>query len=73
VEDDDHKPTRCQSRPPRVHGAAAADAHLPPGTWIAAGNNPSGGSQDFCFLVFNKITTPVAPRLRWLSRDGSES
>jgi hypothetical protein len=45
---------------------------MPPGTWIAAGNNPGGGSQDFCWLVFNKIMSPAAPRMRWLHRDGDE-
>jgi hypothetical protein len=45
---------------------------LPPASWIAAGNNPNGGSQDFCFLIFNKTTTPTAPRLRWLRRDGGK-
>jgi hypothetical protein len=42
---------------------------MPPGSWILAGNIPSGGLQDFCFLVFNKITTPIAPRIRWLHRE----
>jgi hypothetical protein len=42
---------------------------MPPGSWIAAGNIPGGGSQDFCWLVFNKQTTATAPRLRWLHRD----
>ena len=44
---------------------------MPPGSWILTGNNPGGGSQDFCFLVFNKISTPAAPRIGWLHRDGS--
>jgi hypothetical protein len=25
---------------------------MPPGAWIAAGNKPGGGTQDFCWLVF---------------------
>ena len=41
---------------------------MPPGAWIEAGNIPGGGSQDFCWLVFNKRAGLVAPRLRWLSR-----
>jgi hypothetical protein len=45
---------------------------MPPGSWIAAGNNPGGGSQDFAWIVFNKSMTPAAPRLRWLHRDGGE-
>lgn len=43
---------------------------MPPGSWIAAGGNPGGGSQDFCWLVFNRTTTATAPRVRWLHRDG---
>ena len=46
---------------------------MPPGSWIAAGNNPGGGSQDFCWLVFNKTMTATAPRMRWLHRDRSRS
>jgi hypothetical protein len=43
---------------------------MPPGSWIADGNNPSGGSQDFVWLIFNKQTTTTgSPRLRWLCRD----
>lgn len=45
---------------------------MPPGTWIAAGNIPNGGSQDFVWLVFNKAMTPAAPRIRWLHRDRGE-
>ena len=43
---------------------------MPPGSWIEAGNIPGGGSQDFCWLVFNKIATTTAPRVRWLHRIG---
>jgi hypothetical protein len=46
---------------------------LPPGTWIDAGNIPSGGSQDFCWLVMNRTLTAGAPRMRWLHRDGAAS
>jgi hypothetical protein len=43
---------------------------MPPGSWITNGNSPTGGSQDFCWLVFNKQSTTVGlPRLRWLHRD----
>jgi hypothetical protein len=41
---------------------------MPPGSWIEAGNRPSGGSQDFCWLVFNKRSPAIAPRVRWLHR-----
>ena len=34
---------------------------MPPGTWIAAGNIPGGGREDFCWLVFNKRAGAVAP------------
>jgi hypothetical protein len=44
---------------------------MPPGAWIAAGNTPGGGGQDFCWLVMNKMMKPAAPRLRWLHRDES--
>jgi hypothetical protein len=43
---------------------------MPPGHWIEAGNIPSGGSQDFCWLVLHKFATRGEPRLRWLYRDG---
>ena len=46
---------------------------MPPGSWIEAGNTPGGGSQDFCWLIFNKTTTAAAPRLHWLHRDGGEA
>jgi hypothetical protein len=46
---------------------------MPPGAWIADGNNPSGGSQDFCWLIFNKQAVITGtPRLRWLCRDKNE-
>ena len=44
---------------------------MPPGSWIAAGNNPGGGSPDFCWLCFNKsydrnraADALIAPRWR---------
>jgi hypothetical protein len=44
---------------------------MPPGHWIAAGNHPSGGSQDFCWIIFNKqMQLGGTPRLGWLYRDG---
>ena len=44
---------------------------MPPASWIAAGNVPGGGAQDFCWLVFNKSASAGCwpPRLRWLHRD----
>lgn len=41
---------------------------MPPGSWIAAGNKPGGGTQDFCWIVFTpkRRTTPT---LLWLHRD----
>jgi hypothetical protein len=43
---------------------------MPPGTAILAGEKPSGGSQDCCWLVFNKVGTRRSPKRRWLSREG---
>ena len=44
-------------------------ASMPPGHWIAAGNTPGGGREDFCWLIFNKRNAAGGPRLRWLHRD----
>jgi hypothetical protein len=45
---------------------------MPPASYIAAGNKPAGGREDFCWLVFNKQSTiGHEPRLRWLHRDGA--
>jgi hypothetical protein len=41
---------------------------MPPGAWIAAGNKPGGGTQDFCWLVFSKRYRGE-PQLQWLNRD----
>jgi hypothetical protein len=41
---------------------------MPPGAWIAAGNTPGGGTQDFCWVVFEK-NFRGKPQLRWLHRD----
>ncbi len=43
---------------------------MPPGSWIAAGGKPGGGTQDFCWLVFRRGYSG-APALRWLHRDKS--
>ena len=45
---------------------------MPPGSWIEKGNKPGGGTQDFCWLVFNKMTRPQTRRLAWLHRDIGE-
>jgi hypothetical protein len=43
---------------------------MPPGSWIAAGNKPGGGTQDFVWLVFSKLHSPRRPPVtRWLTRD----
>jgi hypothetical protein len=42
---------------------------VPPEHYIATGNKPSGGSQDFAWLVFRKNLIAWTPRLRWLHRD----
>jgi hypothetical protein len=41
---------------------------MPPGAWIAAGNKPGGGTQDFCWLVMDSKFKGV-PQLKWLHRD----
>jgi hypothetical protein len=47
---------------------------MPPGFYLAAGNKASGGSRDFCWLVFHKAQkTAESPRLYWLHRDGASS
>ena len=43
---------------------------MPPGHIILAGAKPRGGTQDFCWLVFDHRHTG-APELRWLHRDGA--
>ena len=40
---------------------------MPPGDWIAAGNKPGGGTQDFCWLVFEAGTGK--PAIDWLHRE----
>jgi len=44
---------------------------MPPGHWIAQGNEPGGGTQDFVWLVFNKNMPAFNawPTFRWLHRD----
>jgi hypothetical protein len=45
---------------------------MPPGEWIAAGNKPGSGSQDFVWLVFNVRDKPQrAAEMRWLHRDSA--
>ena len=47
---------------------------MPPGSWIAAGNNPTGGTADFCWLIFDTTAFPAGePQMRWLYRDGAGS
>jgi hypothetical protein len=41
---------------------------MPPGEWIAAGNEPGGGTQDFCWLVFSRRYSGV-PQIKWMHRD----
>jgi hypothetical protein len=41
---------------------------MPPGAWIAAGNKPGGGTQDFCWLIFSKRHRGES-QLQWLYRD----
>ena len=44
---------------------------MPPGSWIAAGNKPGGGTQDFCWMVFEH-GYKGAPTIGWLHRGESE-
>lgn len=41
---------------------------MPPGEWIRAGNEPGGGTQDFCWVVIKRGYRGAA-KLEWLSRD----
>jgi hypothetical protein len=41
---------------------------MPPGNWIAAGNKPGGGTQDFVWAIFERGYTGK-PELAWLHRD----
>lgn len=41
---------------------------MPPGSWIAAGNKPGGGTQDFCWLVLES-GYEGRPTIGWLHRD----
>lgn len=43
---------------------------MPPGHTIAAGEKPSGGKTDFCWLVWVK-GHQSAPEMRWLRRDAA--
>jgi hypothetical protein len=42
---------------------------MPPGSWIAAGNKPGGGKQDFCWLIFVRGYAG-RPQIDWLHREG---
>lgn len=44
---------------------------MPPGEWIAAGNKPGGGTQDFCWLVFDR--NYATAEIGWLTRDVVEA
>jgi hypothetical protein len=41
---------------------------MPPGEWVAAGNEPGGGTQDFCWLVFERGYMGK-PAIDWLHRE----
>jgi hypothetical protein len=41
---------------------------MPPGSWIAAGNTPSGGTQEYAWMIMRK-GFHGSPTLRWLHRD----
>jgi hypothetical protein len=41
---------------------------MPPGSWIAAGNKPGGGTNDFCWLIFER-KYKGRPMIGWLHRD----
>jgi hypothetical protein len=44
---------------------------MPPGEYIANGNKPGGGTQDFVWLVFTNGPRRLgSPMMRWLHRDG---
>lgn len=42
---------------------------MPPGSWIAAGHKPGGGTQDFAWVLFERSYLGK-PELQWLHRDG---
>jgi hypothetical protein len=44
---------------------------MPPGSWISKGNKPGGGTQDFCWLVFERSYVGE-PAIGWLHRDIAE-
>jgi hypothetical protein len=46
---------------------------MPPASYIAAGNQPGNGREDFAWLIFNKQTPFDSTRVRWLHRDGGAS
>jgi hypothetical protein len=58
-----------QERPLRRIWLLTPRPSMPPGSWIAAGNKPGGGKQDFCWLIFERGYAGV-PEIGWLHRDG---
>jgi hypothetical protein len=45
---------------------------MPPASYLAAGNRPGNGREDFAWLIFSKATAATAggrPHTRWLYRD----
>lgn len=43
---------------------------MPPGEHIMRGHKPTGGTQDFCWLVFNnQMSRLKSPRVKWLTRE----
>jgi hypothetical protein len=40
---------------------------MPPGAWIMAGNKPGGGTQEFCWLIFESGYAG-RPEINWLHR-----
>lgn len=45
---------------------------MPPASWIAAGNKPGGGTQDFCWILLESGYCGE-PRLGWLRRDRDDA
>jgi hypothetical protein len=44
---------------------------MPPGSWIAAGHKPGGGTQDFVWLILQRGYVGL-PEIGWLHRDESK-
>jgi hypothetical protein len=45
---------------------------MPPGSWIAKGNKPGGGTQDFCWIIFCR-GYKGEPTINWLHRDAAST